>query len=120
MLFLRHHLPRLAFAQAAADVYSFGIIFNAMYRGCQPFDESEFNGVLHLLRSVEKGRRPHIPDSCPAHLRALMTKCWASDPAARIRYARSHSLESVRTCHFCCSLHSSTSYTTALRASSVT
>jgi serine/threonine protein kinase len=40
---------------SAADIYSFGIIFNAMYRGCQPFNEADFNGVLHLLRSVEKG-----------------------------------------------------------------
>jgi hypothetical protein len=55
-----------------------------MYRGCQPFNEADFNGVLHLLRSVENGLRPPIPPDCPDYISKLMHRCWHDDPAARI------------------------------------
>jgi serine/threonine protein kinase len=68
----------------AVDVYSFAIILNALWRRSDPYDSRGFAGALHLLRSVEEGRRPDIPEDCPDFLPVLMAKCWAAEPEERI------------------------------------
>jgi serine/threonine protein kinase len=69
---------------ASADIYSFGIIINAMWRRHKPYEESDFNGVLQLLSSVQDGLRPIIPEDCPKFLSELMSKCWCGLPQDRI------------------------------------
>ena len=69
---------------ASADMYSFGIIINAMWRRCKPYDEADFNGVIQLLQAVREGHRPTIPDNCPPLLSDLMERCWKAVPEERI------------------------------------
>jgi hypothetical protein len=55
---------------------SFGIISNALWCQCNPFDEADFNSVFHLLHEVAGGLRPRIADDCPPAIKSLITKCW--------------------------------------------
>jgi serine/threonine protein kinase len=68
----------------AVDIFSFGVILNAMYRQAMPYDEKAFSGVLHLLRAVVEGHRPFVPDHCPKFLSDLMRCCWDPEPEQRI------------------------------------
>jgi hypothetical protein len=73
-----------AWYSAAVDIYSFGIILNAMWRRRKPYEEGDFNGVLQMFFSIVEGTRPRIPEDCPPHLAQLMRQCWASAPGDRI------------------------------------
>jgi serine/threonine protein kinase len=86
----------------AIDVYAFGIILNAMWRGEKPYNTDDFdfaktmpilNAIspeLALLQAVKgdgrsDGIRPHIPSGCEPWLSALMKDCWVGDPRERKR-----------------------------------
>ena len=68
---------------ASVDMYSLGIIANALYCRAPPFDETKYIGVLHLLRSVQEGNRPTIPEACPPLLQNIMRRCWVARPEER-------------------------------------
>jgi serine/threonine protein kinase len=69
---------------AAVDIYSLGIIINALWRRTKPYDEKDFTGVLQLLQAVQTGHRPQLPDPCPELVNTLMHRCWAAEPGDRI------------------------------------
>ena len=68
-------------------MYSFGIILNVMWRRDEPYVERDFTGPLHLLRAVQEGLRPVVPDTTPRFLGELMNNCWAPEPGDRISAA---------------------------------
>jgi hypothetical protein len=69
---------------SAVDVYSFGIILNAMWRRCKPYNAEAFGSILHLLQSVKDGVRPIVPDDMPPWLRQMMVSCWEGEAARRL------------------------------------
>jgi len=77
---LRYMAPEVAEGtpyNAAADVYSFGIILWEINSGKKPFEglnrESFYEQVVH------GGERPPIKSKWPEALSNLMQKCWDAD-----------------------------------------
>jgi len=77
---LRYMAPEVADGlpyNAAADVYSFGVILWEMNAGKKPFDglnrESFYEQVVH------GGERPPIKSKWPQTLSTLIEKCWDAD-----------------------------------------
>jgi serine/threonine protein kinase len=65
-----------------ADLFSFGIIMWQVATRKEPFAGRNFMGVT---LDVLEGRRPQIPNDCPAEFRRVMKKCWNSTAAKRPR-----------------------------------
>jgi serine/threonine protein kinase len=56
-----------------ADVFSFGVVMWQVVTRKEPFAGRNFMGVS---LDVLEGKRPQIPNDCPAELRKVMKKCW--------------------------------------------
>jgi serine/threonine protein kinase len=69
----------------ASDVYAFAMIVWEIL-SCQiPY--ANFTKKRQLEDAVLAGERPPIESSWPSEARVLMTRCWQSDPAARLKAA---------------------------------
>ena len=67
----------------SVDIYSFGIIVNALWSKKFPYSGIFRGTPLQLLNKVHKtGLRPTIED-CPAMFSQLARRCWAGDPKSR-------------------------------------
>jgi hypothetical protein len=64
------------------DLYSFGIVTWEIFVQKKPFVE-ESVGKKNMVQEVRNGLRPTIPQSCPAHIRALCGLLWSEDPDVR-------------------------------------
>lgn len=67
----------------AADVYPYGIILWELYAQAHPFDEFKFEFMTELEKAIKDGKRPTIPEDCPADYAQFVKACWDSDPALR-------------------------------------
>ena len=56
-----------------ADVFSFGVVMWQVATRKEPFAGRNFMGVS---LDVLEGKRPQIPNDCPAEFRKMMKKCW--------------------------------------------
>ncbi|GAQ89216.1 ATMRK serine/threonine protein kinase-like [Klebsormidium nitens] len=64
-----------------SDVYSFAMTCFEILTGSVPF--SSLKTDIAVMRAVDRGERPELPESCPAELRALIESCWQEDHRAR-------------------------------------
>jgi serine/threonine protein kinase len=76
----------------AVDIYAFGVVLNAMWRGEKPYNSTDFSSPTALLQAVkgsagEDGVRPHIPTDCPGWLVEVMESCWAGNLIRRMSAA---------------------------------
>ncbi len=66
------------------DVYSFGIVLWELWERQKPFEEmaSRFD----IVDAIKAGNRPAISITCPPALKALMQRCWHTDPERRPKF----------------------------------
>jgi serine/threonine protein kinase len=84
---LRYMAPEVADAlpyNAAADVYSFGIILWEMNATKKPFEG--LNRELFYERVVHGGERPSLNRKWPSQLTSLLSECWDADMHNRPRF----------------------------------
>ena len=62
------------------DIYSAGMILYEMMSGSVPYQGVPLKAIPGFVVS---GKRPPIPNSCPPEFKALIEKCWDSDPSKR-------------------------------------
>ncbi|OQR85713.1 protein kinase [Achlya hypogyna] len=68
---------------AAADIYSFGVILTELNTLKLPYEDTKM-APWTLMAEVAAGRlRPSLRDDCPLWLRDLATACMAHDPTQR-------------------------------------
>ncbi|KAE8675013.1 hypothetical protein F3Y22_tig00111708pilonHSYRG00548 [Hibiscus syriacus] len=63
------------------DVYSFGIVMWELLTGEEPYADMHCASIIGGI--VNDSLRPTIPVWCDPEWKALMERCWASDPARR-------------------------------------
>ncbi|GKV18233.1 hypothetical protein SLEP1_g28645 [Rubroshorea leprosula] len=63
------------------DVYSFGIVMWELLTGEEPYADMHCASIIGGI--VNNTLRPKIPSWCDPEWKALMEKCWASDPSER-------------------------------------
>ncbi|XP_022732489.1 uncharacterized protein LOC111286662 [Durio zibethinus] len=63
------------------DVYSFGIVMWELLTGEEPYADMHCASIIGGI--VNNTLRPKTPSWCDPEWKALMEKCWASDPAER-------------------------------------
>jgi hypothetical protein len=66
-----------------ADVYAFGVLFNATMAGEAPYTGLGINSLLKLFGAVTAGTRPRIPDWIDENWRHLIGQCWHADADRR-------------------------------------
>ena len=60
-----------------ADIYALGVIFWEIATCQVPYEGFDFHTIVI---SIEKGKRPQIPPSCPEAFKDLIELCWSQDP----------------------------------------
>jgi len=68
---------------ASADVYSFGMLMYELFTAKEPYLTPEFTAPWHIAQFVAAGKRLEIPADVPSGIAALITVCWAHEPAKR-------------------------------------
>lgn len=63
-----------------ADVFSFGMVLWEMVTGKIPF---EGKTPLQVVRALDTGSRPDLPEDLHPAFTQLITECWAQDMNAR-------------------------------------
>eukprot|EP00727_Mastigamoeba_balamuthi_P002662 m51a1_g12393 putative protein kinase domain containing protein (1288) ;mRNA; r:667777-672627 len=62
------------------DVFAFAVTLWQMAARRDPWENV---AMWDVPKAVVSGRRPEIPDDCPAEYAALIARCWATDPQDR-------------------------------------
>lgn len=68
-------------SEPSADIYSYGIILWEIVT--QEYPYSSWKDMKQLFRSVQRGLRPKIPESCSPIFKELMEQCWDANPKKR-------------------------------------
>lgn len=68
------------------DVYSFGVVLWELVTGLLPFQN--MTAVQAAFAVVNRGVRPPIPDTCPAPVADIMSRCWDANPDVRPSFAQ--------------------------------
>jgi len=63
-----------------ADIYSFGLVLWEIVTGKTPY---EGKTTLQIVRMIDMGERPQIPDTVDPDYAQIIRDCWASDPFKR-------------------------------------
>ncbi|KAL2608289.1 hypothetical protein R1flu_026862 [Riccia fluitans] len=63
-----------------ADVYSFGVVLWELITREEPFRGYH---PMQIMRAIDRGERPAIPESCPHTYKQLVQDCWQKDPNGR-------------------------------------
>ncbi|KAG6543660.1 hypothetical protein Mapa_014843 [Marchantia paleacea] len=63
-----------------ADVYSFGVVLWELITREEPFRGYH---PMQIMRAIDRGERPTIPESCPHTYKQLVEDCWLKDPNGR-------------------------------------
>ncbi|GAQ92580.1 hypothetical protein KFL_010600040, partial [Klebsormidium nitens] len=63
------------------DVYSFAMICVEILTGMVPFINIKSENAV--IKAVDRGERPTLPERCPDELRVLLSNCWHQDHRAR-------------------------------------
>jgi len=64
----------------AGDVYSFGMVLWEIVTHEAPFANMH---PLQIVRSIDQGELPTIPNTCEENFTTLTRKCWSKDPQLR-------------------------------------
>lgn len=70
-----------------ADVFSFGMVLWEMVTGETPFHGKT---PLQVVRALDTGKRPEIPDTVHPTFAQLIRECWAQDMNARPTFNEIH------------------------------
>jgi len=65
------------------DVYSFGVMFNAILSGRVPFEELKLTETFAIYQKVTSGDRPPLAPQLPEKWQDLIAACWSSSAADR-------------------------------------
>ncbi len=65
----------------AADVFSFGMTLFEIVADEEPF--KGYKGNFAVMTAIVHGKRPTIPETCSAEMKALITNCWQQSPSSR-------------------------------------
>jgi hypothetical protein len=79
-------------SSAACDVYSFAVVLAELWTGTAAWEHLGNDAGMMGYHVSMKGSRPFSPDELktmrvPAHIVALITKCWAQEPLDRPTFA---------------------------------
>lgn len=75
--------PRSSQASEKIDIYSFGVLCNAIVAGISPYSDTDIVNPFQLMLLVTQGFRPTIPDHCPSGVKKIIQACWHTDPDRR-------------------------------------
>ena len=62
------------------DVFSFGIVMWEILTEKVPYADMQ---VLQIVRAIDLGKRPEVPEGCDSNFVALMEKCWSDEVKER-------------------------------------
>jgi serine/threonine protein kinase len=78
-----HEIPE-RFHPMKTDVYSFGILcFTVVTENHSEFLIDGVDTTKEFKALVRQGKRPNLPQDCPARLSGLIKRCWHADPLLR-------------------------------------
>jgi serine/threonine protein kinase len=63
------------------DVYSYGMVLWELYEKKRPFEE--YSSRFDIMDAVKAGKRPTISENCPPTYKALIKRCWQTEPSRR-------------------------------------
>lgn len=65
----------------AVDVYAFGmVLYEILMDGKSPYDTWQ---PLQIVRAIDEGLQPDVPEHCDAEFRELLQLCWLRDAQKR-------------------------------------
>ena len=77
-------LRKEASNSSASDVFSFGVILIEVYSRKDPYeDEDSAIDILKEIADKAIQRRPAVPDSCPPHIRSMISDCLVDEAEMR-------------------------------------
>lgn len=63
------------------DVYSYGMVLWELWEKKRPFEE--YTSRFDITDAVKAGKRPAISEHCPPTYKALIKRCWQTEPSRR-------------------------------------
>jgi serine/threonine protein kinase len=63
------------------DVYSYGMVLWELLEKKRPFEE--YSSRFDIMDAVKAGKRPAINENCPPTYKALIKRCWQTEPSRR-------------------------------------
>lgn len=68
---------------AASDLFSLGTLFFVLLTGENPFQSKDLLKTLQLIQQPDSNRIRQLAKGIPKDLRAIIEKCWRTEPAER-------------------------------------